>query len=196
MSTAGTCRRRKCTVHSELTRRGGCRAGLRGLRVEVTQHSGVYRVAYSQWGLGDDEHDLRLTCIPDDLWTDGDASECPTLGVRTLSELFANPVRHPKGTLANINSRRCTLLDDWPYICCQPEKPQRAGISVRRRFKLMSRDGFRCRLCGRGADETTLEIDHYIPVAAGGADTDDNLWTLCFDCNRGKATDQLDNNHG
>jgi len=31
-------------------------------------------------------------------------------------------------------------------------------------------------------------VDHRIPAARGGADTHDNLWTLCYDCNAGKAS--------
>lgn len=33
-----------------------------------------------------------------------------------------------------------------------------------------------------------MEIDHIIPVAAGGASTEDNLWLACPRCNRTKGT--------
>jgi 5-methylcytosine-specific restriction endonuclease McrA len=36
-----------------------------------------------------------------------------------------------------------------------------------------------------------LEIDHRIPRAKGGSDDPSNLWTLCFDCNRGKSDSDL-----
>lgn len=52
----------------------------------------------------------------------------------------------------------------------------------------MKRDNFRCKLCGRSAqDGVTLEVDHIKPVSKGGKTELNNLWTLCRDCNRGKA---------
>lgn len=65
----------------------------------------------------------------------------------------------------------------------------RASIAPRRRFDILQRDGFRCKLCGRSAEEhgVTLEVDHQQPLAKGGADDDSNLWTLCRDCNAGKS---------
>jgi len=60
------------------------------------------------------------------------------------------------------------------------------------RFDILKRDDYRCRICGRDAsDGIKLEIDHMIPKSKGGKDTEDNLWTLCFDCNRGKSDKYL-----
>jgi len=63
----------------------------------------------------------------------------------------------------------------------------RKAISKRIRFLILERDGFRCRLCGKTAKDTKLEVDHIVPIAKGGTDSLTNLWTLCFDCNRGKS---------
>lgn len=62
-------------------------------------------------------------------------------------------------------------------------------ISSRTRFAVLQRDGFRCALCGRTAenDRITLHVDHQQPVSKGGSNTEENLWTLCADCNLGKA---------
>jgi len=61
------------------------------------------------------------------------------------------------------------------------------------RFRILSRDKFACRLCGRDAgDGIKLEVDHKHPVSLGGENIEGNLWTLCFDCNRGKAAKTLD----
>jgi len=65
--------------------------------------------------------------------------------------------------------------------------PKRKAISKRIRLLILERDGYRCCLCGRTAKETKLEVDHKIPVAKGGTDSLNNLWTLCIDCNRGKS---------
>jgi 5-methylcytosine-specific restriction endonuclease McrA len=66
------------------------------------------------------------------------------------------------------------------------------AVSLRTRFLVLERDGFRCQLCGRQADGSlTLEVDHKTARAAGGSSSIDNLWTLCFDCNRGKQDSSL-----
>jgi len=64
----------------------------------------------------------------------------------------------------------------------------RSAIPPRLRFQVLQRDNFRCQLCGRNAsDGVKLEVDHSHPASQGGADALENLWTLCFDCNRGKS---------
>lgn len=61
-------------------------------------------------------------------------------------------------------------------------------VSLKIRFLIMQRDNFRCQLCGITVqDGARMEIDHKHPVALGGTDTESNLWTLCFECNRGKS---------
>lgn len=69
-----------------------------------------------------------------------------------------------------------------------PKRLQRSSISPRLRFEILTRDGFRCRYCGRGeADAVVLHLDHVRPVADGGASTIDNLVAACQECNSGKA---------
>lgn len=71
-------------------------------------------------------------------------------------------------------------------------KSARSGMTPSLRFEVMRRDGFRCCLCGKTADEgATLEVDHRIAVSNGGPTIEPNLWTLCFTCNRGKAARDL-----
>lgn len=65
-------------------------------------------------------------------------------------------------------------------------------VSLKTRFQVMERDGFRCQLCGRKAiDDLTLEVDHKVSRKDGGSSDPSNLWTLCFDCNRGKQGSSL-----
>lgn len=62
-------------------------------------------------------------------------------------------------------------------------------ISLRLRFEVFRRDGYRCRLCGRSPmkhKNTVLHIDHIKPLVRGGRTVKDNLRTLCSDCNVGK----------
>lgn len=69
---------------------------------------------------------------------------------------------------------------------------RRGSISLKRRFEIFRRDDYRCRICGASADDgATLEVDHKVPVSAGGGDDDENLWTACYDCNRGKGDSPL-----
>jgi len=56
------------------------------------------------------------------------------------------------------------------------------------RWKIFSRDDFKCTVCGKDPKnyEITLEVDHLIPWAEGGPTEMDNLRTLCSKCNLGK----------
>ena len=66
----------------------------------------------------------------------------------------------------------------------------RDPLPARLRFGILHRDGFRCRYCGRTSRTpgVVLHVDHVVPVAAGGATTEDNLLTACEECNLGKST--------
>jgi len=68
----------------------------------------------------------------------------------------------------------------------------RNQVTASTRFNILKRDGYCCRICGRGKDDgVKLEVDHKVARANGGSNRDDNLWTLCFECNRGKRTASL-----
>ncbi len=60
----------------------------------------------------------------------------------------------------------------------------RATLPVRKRFFILKRDHYMCRLCKTAG--VPLEVDHVVPVGRGGSDALDNLQTLCIPCNRGK----------
>lgn len=64
---------------------------------------------------------------------------------------------------------------------------KRKATGKRARFEIFARDGFKCRYCGRQADEVQLVLDHMVPLCQGGSDERENLITSCFDCNAGKA---------
>ena len=68
-------------------------------------------------------------------------------------------------------------------------KQERSKLTPSLRYDIMKRDGFRCCLCGRSADNgIELEVDHIVPISKGGNTVYNNLQTLCRDCNRGKGT--------
>jgi len=67
-------------------------------------------------------------------------------------------------------------------------------LSFHTRFTVFKRDDYRCRLCGmaaRDGEEVRLEVDHITSRKQGGTNTIENLWTLCFACNRGKGVHEL-----
>ena len=65
------------------------------------------------------------------------------------------------------------------------------SISKKKRFEVFKRDDFTCRYCGRKPPQTTLEVDHIVPKCKGGKEEIFNYITSCFDCNRGKAGNEL-----
>ena len=73
-------------------------------------------------------------------------------------------------------------------------KPIRAQLSKRDRHLVLERDSFTCCDCGRSPQKhgVSLEVDHRIPLAAGGGNELTNLRTLCEDCNRGKSARVID----
>lgn len=65
---------------------------------------------------------------------------------------------------------------------------KRRSISPKLRMQVFIRDNFCCRYCGRSqGDGAVLEVDHVVSVAQGGSNEIENLFTACFDCNRGKS---------
>ena len=66
---------------------------------------------------------------------------------------------------------------------------ERRGISLGLRYKVLSRDRFKCVKCGISPStdiNCKLHIDHIIPFSKGGLTTFENLQTLCSNCNLGK----------
>lgn len=64
---------------------------------------------------------------------------------------------------------------------------RRAAISQKTRYLVLQRSQFRCRACGRGADDgVRLVVDHILPVDWGGSSDIENLQALCEACNQGK----------
>ena len=56
---------------------------------------------------------------------------------------------------------------------------------VKIRERILLRDGYRCRVCGRVG--TDLEVDHITPLHMGGQETDANRQSICaIPCHRDK----------
>jgi len=62
--------------------------------------------------------------------------------------------------------------------------------SLRLRYRILKRDSFKCCACGRtpAVDPSCeLHIDHIVPWSKGGPTIEENLQTLCEQCNLGKS---------
>jgi 5-methylcytosine-specific restriction endonuclease McrA len=71
-----------------------------------------------------------------------------------------------------------------------PVRRVRDPLPAALRFRILARDGFRCRYCGRQGSTpgVVLHVDHVVPLAVGGTSREDNLRTACEECNLGKGT--------
>ena len=69
----------------------------------------------------------------------------------------------------------------------------RKALSKKVRFEVFKRDGFTCAYCGATPPKVILQVDHIVPVAAGGNNKIDNLVTSCQPCNIGKGANVLTN---
>lgn len=75
-------------------------------------------------------------------------------------------------------SRRGTSADE-----------ERAKLTPSLRWRVLERDGHRCRSCGSGPEHgAVLHIDHITAIAKNGTTVFENLQTLCASCNYGKRT--------
>ena len=64
------------------------------------------------------------------------------------------------------------------------------GINWRLRARILIRDSCICKMCGASPaknSETVLHVDHIFAWANGGETVEDNLQTLCEQCNIGKS---------
>ena len=67
------------------------------------------------------------------------------------------------------------------------QKYKRDPIPGALRHEVFKRDGYRCVECGATNKETTLHVDHILPVSQGGTNEISNLQTLCQKCNLAKS---------
>lgn len=65
-------------------------------------------------------------------------------------------------------------------------KTGKRSLSLKVRFAVFARDGWRCVYCGKTAADSVLHVDHRTSVANGGSDSMENLATACEECNLGK----------
>lgn len=77
-----------------------------------------------------------------------------------------------------------------PVARISPEKIR--AVPLKLRLRVLTRDQFRCVLCGRTPSlnpGAVLHVDHIVPFSSDGPTTEANLRTLCEHCNWGKGAD-------
>ena len=113
-------------------------------------------------------------------------------------ELQREEIRIASEILDWPRSLRSLREDGWDiettkngYILNSAEKKvslkARKPINNKLRYSILHRDNSKCQRCGLGVEDgVKLDVDHKLPVDWGGTNDEDNLWTLCVDCNGGK----------
>ena len=114
--------------------------------------------------------------------------------MRTLSEFLEHGVlegekKKQMGGFKQYIYTSLTLPLTFTYEKEEKTKPiTRKRISARTRFTVMHNSNFCCHYCGKlSSRETSLVVDHVIPVAKGGTDDIENLVASCEECNQGKS---------
>lgn len=80
------------------------------------------------------------------------------------------------------NAKYCSV-----YCGSKARGKRRRAVPAKLRRKVMVRDNFMCRYCGRNVhDGAKLHVDHVVPDTLGGPTIIGNLVTACDLCNLGK----------
>lgn len=69
-------------------------------------------------------------------------------------------------------------------------RASQAGATIEpvNRDRVIERDNSTCHICGLMCKPQEIHLDHVIPLARGGAHSEDNLKVACSTCNRRKGT--------
>lgn len=92
--------------------------------------------------------------------------------------------------IPNEASEKTVFFDTRSKLIKPKKKRTNRTANLRQRFRVMKRDNFRCVLCGSSPANKPgceLHIDHVVPWSQGGETVEENLRTLCSDCNIGRS---------
>lgn len=94
-----------------------------------------------------------------------------------------------KPNIPNETSKTTLVINNQSKII-KPKKRTNRTVNLRQRFRVMKLDNFSCVLCGSSPANKPgreLHIDHIVPWSHGGETVEENLRTLCSDCNLGRS---------
>lgn len=75
---------------------------------------------------------------------------------------------------------------------CKPVERDRSRQARNDRERILLRDNYTCQLClFKGIEVKADEVDHIMPLADGGADTDSNKQSLCIECHKAKTKAEI-----
>lgn len=72
-------------------------------------------------------------------------------------------------------------------IGSKPSKRITGRALMRIRDRILMRDCYTCRVCGRVDPGPWLEVDHIVPLHIGGKEEDSNRQVLCHSCHKKKS---------
>jgi hypothetical protein len=81
-----------------------------------------------------------------------------------------------------------TGLMRWKPIESTPSQALRHAPNPKLRMKILKRDNYKCRVCGRSPNtnvDIELHVHHFCPWSQGGLTEESNLITLCHTCHKG-----------
>ncbi len=117
-------------------------------------------------------------------------------GYRVNESIDKSKSKYDKRTFQRVIKRYSNGLISFSdlrrsYVLSHPvENKQRRKskdiIGARLRWKVLSKDNFRCVACGIDSQSEILHVDHIIPLSLGGETIESNLRTLCCKCNMGR----------
>lgn len=103
-------------------------------------------------------------------------------------------IEHESNRNEGLTSPQAIEIGTSPIPVPQPKiaADEKRNIPMRLRYRVLTRDNYKCVLCGRSPAThvgVSLHIDHILPFSNGGKTAPENLRTLCNECNWGKGSE-------
>jgi hypothetical protein len=98
-------------------------------------------------------------------------------------------VEYVNGDNEESESQLQEIVENTTEIKVEIKHKTTREISDRLRFRILMRDGFTCKSCGKSPITemgVELHVDHILPWSKGGETVPENLETKCKQCNLGK----------
>ena len=121
-------------------------------------------------------------------WEASDAAYSYT----TYKQRFGGWVNACASLVSGTDDIALPTVDSTPRQSVKLSAEKNRTVPLKLRLRVLTRDKFRCVLCGRTPAinlGTVLHIDHIVPFPNHGPTVESNLRTLCEQCNWGKGAE-------